>query len=101
MTRAKNGHHDQDEGHNISSKNAKYEERSTKSESLAFFRTSLFALRTLHFSYFGSPRVTLELTPPRGESALAVHAAAHVQSSSPPQPNIKYHIDVSTDGGKT
>ena len=50
---------------------------------------------------FGSPRVTLELTPPRGEAALAIHAAAHVQSSNPPQPNIKYHIDVSTDGGKT
>ena len=45
--------------------------------------------------------MTLELSPPRGESAVAVQASAHVQSSSPPLPNIKYHIDLSTDDGKT
>ena len=50
---------------------------------------------------FGSPRVTLELAAPRGEQAVAVHAAAHVQSSNPPRSDIKYHIDVSTDGGAT
>jgi len=50
---------------------------------------------------FGSPRVTLELTPPRGEQAMAIYAAAHVQSSSPPRPDIKYYIDFSTDAGTT
>jgi hypothetical protein len=50
---------------------------------------------------FGSPRVTLELTAPRGAQPVAVYAAAHVQSSSPPRPDIKYFIEASTDGGKT
>ena len=50
---------------------------------------------------FGSPRVTLELAAPRGEKVIAVYAAAHVQSSSPPRSDVKYHIDVSTDGGAT
>jgi hypothetical protein len=50
---------------------------------------------------FGSPKVTLALAPPRGEDVLAVHAAAHVQSGNPPDPRIRYAIDVSLDGGKT
>jgi hypothetical protein len=50
---------------------------------------------------FGSPRVTLELTAPRGEPVLAVYAAAHVMSSNPPDPAVKYQIEASTDGGKT
>jgi hypothetical protein len=50
---------------------------------------------------FGSPAVTLELATPRGEKALTVYAAAHVHSGSPPRPEIKYQIDLSTDGGKT
>ncbi len=50
---------------------------------------------------FGTPRVTLELATPRGERVLEVHAAAHVNSSSPPSPDVKYQIDASTDGGKT
>lgn len=50
---------------------------------------------------FASPRLTLELAAPRGEAAVAVYAAAHVQSSSLPQPGVKYFIDVSTDGGKS
>jgi hypothetical protein len=50
---------------------------------------------------FGTPAVTLELSAPRGEQAVAVHAAAHVRSGNPPRPDIKYHIDLSTDGGKT
>jgi hypothetical protein len=50
---------------------------------------------------FDSPKVTLELSPPRGEPVLAVHAAAHVLSGSPPDPRVKYRIDVSLDGGKT
>jgi hypothetical protein len=50
---------------------------------------------------FDTPRVTLELRAPRGEPVLAVHAAAHVRSSNPPSPRVKYAIDVSLDGGKT
>lgn len=49
---------------------------------------------------FGSPTVTLELATPRREVAVAVHAAAHVLSSSPPRPEIAYRIDVSDDGGR-
>jgi hypothetical protein len=49
----------------------------------------------------GTPRVTLELAAPRGAAAVAVYAAAHVLSSSPPSPEIKYQIEASTDGGKT
>jgi hypothetical protein len=50
---------------------------------------------------FGTPRLTLEIAPPRRERVLAVHAAAHVLSSSPPAPQVKYQIEVSTDAGKT
>jgi hypothetical protein len=50
---------------------------------------------------FGSPRVTLELSAPRGAAAVTVYAAAHVRSSSPPSPEVKYQIEASTDGGKT
>jgi hypothetical protein len=49
----------------------------------------------------GTPAVTLELATPRKEQALAVYAAAHVQSGNPPRPEVKYAIDVSGDGGKT
>jgi hypothetical protein len=50
---------------------------------------------------FDSPAVTLELKTPRGEPAARVYAAAHVRSSSPPDPKVKYQIEASTDGGKT
>jgi hypothetical protein len=50
---------------------------------------------------FGTPQVTLEVAAPRGERVVAVHAAAHVLSSNPPDPRVKYRIDVSTDDGKT
>jgi hypothetical protein len=50
---------------------------------------------------FGTPRVTLELAAPRGEQAVAIHAAAHVLSGSPPSSKVKYQIELSTDGGKT
>jgi hypothetical protein len=49
----------------------------------------------------GSPTGTLELATPRGEKAVAVYAAAHVHSGNPPRPEVKYQIDLSTDGGKT
>jgi hypothetical protein len=50
---------------------------------------------------FGSPAVTLELKTPRGELAVQIHAAAHLQSGNPPSPDVKYFIDLSTDGGLT
>jgi hypothetical protein len=50
---------------------------------------------------FGTPRVTLETKTPRGEPAVAVYAAAHVLSSNPPDPNVKYQIEFSTDSGQT
>jgi hypothetical protein len=50
---------------------------------------------------FDTPRVTLELAAPRKEPAVALYAAAHVQSSSPPSPEVKYQIDLSTDRGRT
>jgi hypothetical protein len=49
----------------------------------------------------GSPAVTLEVAAPRKEPVVAVFAAAHVMSSSPPRSEVKYRIDFSTDGGKT
>jgi hypothetical protein len=50
---------------------------------------------------FGTPAVTLALASPRGEPVLAVYAAAHVQSGSPPNPEVKYQMDVSADDGRT
>lgn len=50
---------------------------------------------------FDSPRVTLELAPPRNSQAVAVYAAAHVASSNPPSPEISYRVDYSTDKGKS
>lgn len=50
---------------------------------------------------FDSPQVTLALASPRGEPAVAIHAAAHILSGSPPRPDIKYQIEAATDGGKT
>lgn len=50
---------------------------------------------------FDTPRVTMELKTPRGEPALAIYAAAHVRSSNPPQPQVKYQIEYSLDAGKT
>ena len=49
----------------------------------------------------GSPTVTLALTTPRGEPVTEVYAAAHVRSGSPPDPNMRYQIDVSSDRGTT
>ncbi len=50
---------------------------------------------------FGEKTVTLEVKSPRGEQALGIHAAAHIASGNPPNPNIKYQIEYSTDSGKT
>jgi hypothetical protein len=47
----------------------------------------------------GSPKVTLELTPPRGEKAVRLYAAGWQASGNPPGP-VKYQIEYSVDGGK-
>jgi cephalosporin-C deacetylase-like acetyl esterase len=48
-----------------------------------------------------TPEVTLEVRTPRREPVVAVQAAALVASGDPPQPDVIYQIDYSTDGGKT
>lgn len=50
---------------------------------------------------FESPAAALELRTPRGEPAAAVYATAHMRSSNPPDPRVKYQIELSTDGGKS
>jgi hypothetical protein len=50
---------------------------------------------------FGTPTVTLSLTAPRQAEAVAVYAAAEVESGDPPDPRVLYAIDCSTDGGKS
>ncbi|HKB05833.1 MAG TPA: hypothetical protein VKD90_26795 [Gemmataceae bacterium] len=50
---------------------------------------------------FGTPRVTLELATPRGEPVVAVYAAAHLNSGNPPDPKVKYQVEMSTDDGMT
>ncbi|WP_166823445.1 hypothetical protein [Thalassoroseus pseudoceratinae] len=50
---------------------------------------------------FDSPRLTLELTPPRNTTATQVFAAAHVASSNPPSPDVSYQIEYSTTDGQS
>ena len=50
---------------------------------------------------FESPQVCLELRSPRAEDALHLYAAAHVASSNPPDPQVEYRIEFSTDDGKS
>jgi hypothetical protein len=50
---------------------------------------------------FDSPAVTMEVRTPRGEPIAEVFAAGHVRSSSPPDPKVKYQVELSSDGGKT
>lgn len=50
---------------------------------------------------FDSPKVTLEVATPHGEPVQTIHVAAHIRSSNPPRPEIKYQVDYSTDRGKT
>jgi hypothetical protein len=37
----------------------------------------------------------------RGESAVMLYAAAHIQSSNPPDSKVKYQIEASLDDGKS
>jgi hypothetical protein len=48
---------------------------------------------------FGERTVTLAATQNR--PTVGVYAAAHVASGSPPDPNVRYKIDVSLDAGET
>ena len=50
---------------------------------------------------FNSPSVTLKIGSPRGEPISKVYAAAHIASGNPPDPNVEYKIDYSSDGGAT
>ena len=50
---------------------------------------------------FDTPRVTLQLATPRGEGTRIIHAAAHIASSTAPNPDIKYQIEYSLDSGRT
>jgi hypothetical protein len=50
---------------------------------------------------FDTPRVTLQITTPRQEPAVAIYAAAHVASGNPPAAETTYQIDYSIDEGHT
>ena len=50
---------------------------------------------------FDSPRLTLELSPPRNTTATQIFATAHVASSNPPLPDVKYQIEYSTNAGQS
>jgi hypothetical protein len=50
---------------------------------------------------FDTPQVTLELAAPREAPVMGIHAAAHVRSSNPPSADVAYHIDYSTDRGRS
>ncbi len=49
---------------------------------------------------FDSNRVVLELQTPRGAPATRVYAVAHVASSNPPDPEVRYDIELSVDRGQ-
>lgn len=49
---------------------------------------------------FDSPTATLALATPRGENAFSVYAAAHWRSSNPPDADVEYFIEYSTDQGQ-
>jgi hypothetical protein len=50
---------------------------------------------------FGTPKVTLEVATPRREAIVGIYAAAHLLSSSPPGPELRFHIEYSADAGKS
>jgi hypothetical protein len=50
---------------------------------------------------FQTADVTLELATPRREPIVTVYAVAHMGSGNPPQADVAYQIDYSTDSGKT
>lgn len=50
---------------------------------------------------FNSPTVTLRLGSPKGEPIKRIYAAAHLASGNPPDPRVRYQLDLSTDGGQS
>ena len=50
---------------------------------------------------FDSPTVTLALRVPTNTVARKIFAAAHTATGNPPRPEVKSHIEFSTDGGAT
>jgi hypothetical protein len=50
---------------------------------------------------FNTPKLTLALAAPRQAKATTVYAAAHMRSSSPPDPGVSYFIEYSLDEGKS
>ena len=50
---------------------------------------------------FDSPAVTLALQVPANTAARKLFAAAHTATGNPPRPEVKSHIEFSTDGGVT
>ena len=50
---------------------------------------------------FDTPQVTLELSPSGGRPVSRIHAAAHIASSNPPDPEIRYQIEYSTNQGSS
>ena len=50
---------------------------------------------------FDTPHVTLELTTPEHSRPTRLYAAAHVASGNPPDPDILYQIDYSSDRGRS
>jgi hypothetical protein len=50
---------------------------------------------------FETPAVTLELSAPRGCAVTHLHAATHVASGNPPNPDIRYQIEYSLDAGQS
>ncbi len=45
--------------------------------------------------------MTLEVASPRHEVITEIHAVAHMASSNPPSPEVKYQIEFSKDNGAT
>ncbi len=50
---------------------------------------------------FNTSNVTLALTTPHQEPITQIYAAGLAESGAPPQPDIQYQIEWSTDGGKS
>jgi hypothetical protein len=50
---------------------------------------------------FDSPKLTLQLATPRKERIQELWVATQVASSNPPNPEIKYQIEASTDAGQS
>ena len=50
---------------------------------------------------FNTPKVTLQLSTPGQRPIVGIFAAALADSGAPPQSDVRYEIEYSTDGGKS